>query len=105
MIRSTWSVPGAIARATSIDDVLSWTSSQARPISTSDGIAKIAAGRRAAVERLPETRQDGRQDGGKEAALVGRPGVGPGAAGVHDVGGFSWVGKGRRVGGRPPWRV
>ena len=50
----------------------------------------------AAVERLTEARQDGRQDGGEEAALVGRSGGGPGAAGVHDGGGVSWGSGARR---------
>ena len=55
----------------------------------------------ATVERLAEARQDGRQDGGEEAALVGGARVGLDAAGVHDDG-FVSCGKRPFVGVVPP---
>ena len=53
---------------------------------TRDGIAEHQRGTPAAVEGLAEPGQDRRQHGGEEAALVARPRVGSGAAGVHDGG-------------------
>ena len=102
MISSSCRVPGTIAWATSIDDVFSWKSSQTTPSRTSDGIAKIAAGRPRRLNACPRPGRTADRMAAKRRRWSVGSAVGPDAAGVHDGGGVSWWGAAarRRVGRR-----